>query len=232
MRIREDSGDTETDIGFDSNGDLDTAAIASHCGSANGYVVTWYDQSGNSRDVTQSTTTNQPQIYNGTATLADNGKPAMLFAVDFLQATFTLSHIVTFFGVAQPQFVTGVGDKWLVDGVSNFHANAVKVTSTSSIQVQNVSAYIAASYTNNSQQLFSFLNNQPSTSELRVNGSGTTGTLNTRAMGGVTIGCAPGYVSTTAWPGYVQELVWYASDKSSDFGGIESNINTYFSIYP
>jgi hypothetical protein len=31
MRIREDSGNTETDIGFDSNGDLDTAAIKSFC---------------------------------------------------------------------------------------------------------------------------------------------------------------------------------------------------------
>lgn len=41
MRIREDAGDTETDIGYDSNNELDTAAIATHCGTANGYVVTW-----------------------------------------------------------------------------------------------------------------------------------------------------------------------------------------------
>ena len=40
IRVREDSGDTETDIGFDSNGDLDTAAIATHCGVNNGYGVT------------------------------------------------------------------------------------------------------------------------------------------------------------------------------------------------
>jgi len=79
MRIREDSGDTETDIGFDSNGDLDTAAIATHCGSANGYVVTWYDQSGNSNNATQSTGTNQPQIYNGTSVLTQGTKPALLF---------------------------------------------------------------------------------------------------------------------------------------------------------
>ncbi len=52
MRIRRDSDDSETDIGFDSSGDLDTSAIATHCGSANGYVVTWYDQSGNTNNAT------------------------------------------------------------------------------------------------------------------------------------------------------------------------------------
>ena len=55
MKVREDSGDTEADIGFDGSGNLDTSAIATHCGSANGYVVTWYDQSGNANNATQST---------------------------------------------------------------------------------------------------------------------------------------------------------------------------------
>jgi hypothetical protein len=77
MRVREDSGGTETDIGFDGSGNLDTSAIATHCGSANGYVVTWYDQSGNSNNATQATASTQPQIYNGTAVITENGKPAI-----------------------------------------------------------------------------------------------------------------------------------------------------------
>jgi hypothetical protein len=79
MRIREDSGDTETDIGYDSNGDLDTAAIATHCGTANGFVVTWYDQSGNANDADQSTLASQPKIYDGTAVITENGQPAVEF---------------------------------------------------------------------------------------------------------------------------------------------------------
>ena len=74
MRVREDGTDTETDIGFDSNGDLDTAAIATHCGANNGYVVTWYDQSGEQLDATQTTNANQPQIYDGSM-INLNGKP-------------------------------------------------------------------------------------------------------------------------------------------------------------
>jgi hypothetical protein len=77
MKVREDSGDTEADIGFDGSGNLDTAAIATHCGIANGYVVTWYDQSGNSRNATQSTGTIQPQIYDGSNVYTVNNKPAL-----------------------------------------------------------------------------------------------------------------------------------------------------------
>ena len=82
MRIRRDSDDAETDIGFDSNGDLDTAAIASHCGSANGYVVTWYDQAnvgGTAKNLTQSTSGDQPDIYKNGAVLlnGNSGKPCL-----------------------------------------------------------------------------------------------------------------------------------------------------------
>ena len=84
MRIREDSGDTETDIGYDSNNELATAAIATHCGSANGFVVKWYDQSGNGNDAEQPTAGGaalQPKIYDGTtqSVITENGKPAVEF---------------------------------------------------------------------------------------------------------------------------------------------------------
>ena len=92
MKVREDSGDTEADIGFDGSGNLDTSAIATHCGSANGYVVTWYDQSGNSKNATQATAGNQPQIYNGTAVITENGKPGVEFTI-FDNLTFSSTDI-------------------------------------------------------------------------------------------------------------------------------------------
>ena len=82
MRVREGSGNTETDIGFDSNGYLDTAAIATHCGSAIGYVTKWYDQStsggtGSGNDAVQSTAGQQPRIYDGSSVYTDNGVAAV-----------------------------------------------------------------------------------------------------------------------------------------------------------
>lgn len=84
MRVREGGGNTETDIGFDSNGYLDTAAIATHCGSAVGYVTKWYSQAtagstGGGNDAVQGTYTQQPRIYSGAAPYTDNGVAAVEF---------------------------------------------------------------------------------------------------------------------------------------------------------
>jgi len=63
MRIRRQSDNAETDIGFDAVGMLDVQAIATFCGTARGFVKTWYDQSGNSAHYTNSVISTQPYIY-------------------------------------------------------------------------------------------------------------------------------------------------------------------------
>ena len=63
IRIRRSQDDAEIDIGFNSDGSLNTDLIASHCADKNGFVTKWYDQSGNSRDAVQATSTKQPAIY-------------------------------------------------------------------------------------------------------------------------------------------------------------------------
>ena len=79
LRVREDGGDTEADIPFNGNS-IDQAAIISHCGANNGYVTTWYDQSGNEKNITQSTAANQPLIFNGSAVSTDdNGNVQLQF---------------------------------------------------------------------------------------------------------------------------------------------------------
>jgi hypothetical protein len=42
---------------------LSAAALATHCGANDGFIVTLYDRSGNARDVTNATTSEQPKIY-------------------------------------------------------------------------------------------------------------------------------------------------------------------------
>lgn len=79
IRVRRSSDNTEQDIGFDSNGDLDTAALLAHCGSNDGYVTTWYDQTTNARDVTQATTTSQPRIVNAGTIDVQNSVPSLFF---------------------------------------------------------------------------------------------------------------------------------------------------------
>lgn len=63
LRVRRSNDNTEQDIGFSGDA-LDTSALAAFVGSNSGYVVKWYDQSGNGEHAEQATAANQPRIVN------------------------------------------------------------------------------------------------------------------------------------------------------------------------
>lgn len=75
LRIRRSSDNAEQDFGYDDNGDLDTAAIATFIGAGSGFVVTWYDQSGGAHNATQATALQQP-LY---VASDQNSKPVTSF---------------------------------------------------------------------------------------------------------------------------------------------------------
>lgn len=58
---------------------LDTTALLAHCGSGSGFVVTWYDISGNARNATQATAANQPRIVNAGVLQTMGGRPTVVF---------------------------------------------------------------------------------------------------------------------------------------------------------
>lgn len=62
LTIRRASDSTELDVYF-VNGVVDSQAIIDFCSGTNGYVKTWYDQSGNGKNATAPTTAAQPKIY-------------------------------------------------------------------------------------------------------------------------------------------------------------------------
>ena len=53
------------DIGFDSNGLIDTTALSTFASGSIVGVRTWYDQSGNDNHAVQTVQANQPRIYDG-----------------------------------------------------------------------------------------------------------------------------------------------------------------------
>jgi hypothetical protein len=67
IRVRRSSDNTEQDIGFvanSPNSPIDTTALLAFVGAGDGFVATWYDQSTNSRNGTQTTSTRQVRIVN------------------------------------------------------------------------------------------------------------------------------------------------------------------------
>ncbi len=79
LRVRRSSDGTESDIGFNASGDLDTAALLTFVGANSAFVSVFYDQTGNGSQFGQAGTTAQPRLVNSGTVDTINGKPAMLF---------------------------------------------------------------------------------------------------------------------------------------------------------
>lgn len=77
ITVRRSSDNTTQNIGFTASGDLNVAALNAFIGAGNGFVATWYDQSGNARNVSQATLGNQPRLIASDPGLG--GKPNLSF---------------------------------------------------------------------------------------------------------------------------------------------------------
>ena len=76
IKVRRSSDNATQDIGFTVAGDLDTVALLTFCGAGDGFIDTWYDQSGNGLHLTQSTAAAQFRIVGSGVVDTKNGKPA------------------------------------------------------------------------------------------------------------------------------------------------------------
>jgi len=138
----ENSSGTTADIGFDSNGDLDTSALTTHCGSNYGRVSKWWDQSGNNRHMEQSTAASRPYIVDNSGnvlTTTDNSITALNF---YFQSTARW---------LEDTFVSNNADEILISAVAEFHSvtTAQQVfsqwSSSTSTQVTQLSVLGASS---------------------------------------------------------------------------------------
>ena len=229
MRIREDSGDTETDIGYDSNNELDTAAIASHCGTANGFVVSWVDQSSNSNDADQSTTTAQPKIYDGTtqAVITENGKPIITSSSNaYMQTAYDGNAI--FFSVAQPldgsilgqyDLTSGGGSNsngWLYMAEAAYGGGAFGSDITINSARKNGSAYSTTGA--DADQIYT-----------DFNGQNLLYTSLSTASQNLNFGYRPGPGVFPMWS--MQEFIIYPDTSTHTPSDIEDNINSEYLIY-
>jgi len=91
IRVRRSSDNAEQDFGFVNNV-LDTASLLTFCGVGNGFVTTWYDQSGNANNAVQTTAANQPQIVTSGVVNKINSKASM--SLDGINDSFDLTSTI------------------------------------------------------------------------------------------------------------------------------------------
>jgi hypothetical protein len=228
--VRRASDNTTQNIGFVNN-ELDTASLESFCSGTDGFVTTWYDQSGNGNDAAQTTAGEQPQIVSsGTAYLL-NSKPAIggTGANQLLLSTelniSTDFFIATTLQYAQRKMI--LGDRF---GGSNFLYNSSEAQYRARIQGFNIyfSSTPLALYTQYNSNVFRVGGDVDHSRDGTLNGvtSGASGkvfTINTLMNGYNNI--------IYSMNGYAQEIIIWDNDQSSNRTGIETNINDHYSIY-
>lgn len=211
MRVREAGTDTEADIGFDSNGLVDTAAIASHCGSNDGFLRTWYTQIG-STDPGTSTASGQIKIYDGAtqAVLLDNGIPTTSFSAQNYPLNGNQSGSITTAIVIHPN-----DNRYAVHGDFNFF-EAFQNSSGTDVPTSTIYVNGTAENPTTEAELWTALTQDQivlvHNENVISNIMGSGGNLN-------------------RYTGFVQEMiVWDSVKNATDRAGIELNITDYFSI--
>ena len=77
VTVRRSSDNAEEDF---KASEIDDGTLTAFCGAGDGFVKTWFDQSGNTgRDASQGTAANQPKIVSSGSLVTESGKAALEF---------------------------------------------------------------------------------------------------------------------------------------------------------
>ena len=228
LRVRRTSDNAEQDIGFSGN-DLDVASLESFCSATDGYVVKWYDQSGNNKDAVNATSTQQPKIVSsGTALTDASGNNGLYFdgATNwFLPITGSITSTQLFYAsFVYERASSGItsmplgNTKYVFWWVST---NVIYSGLTNAVvhdSGQTGSGVFLTTCLRDSSDNYKYWNN---------NSAGTTKTsVNTPTAFG-----AIGYNAGTRHNGILSEVIYWNDDQESNRTAIQDEINAYYSIY-
>ena len=229
-----------------TNGDL-----VAFCGVGDGFVSTWYDQSGNGNDATQITTTAQPKIVSAGSLvtggidfdgvddgLALSGTGLDIFKnVGYGQVFSVITPDNAGTGSARYFEVAGgvSGARLLLGDSQDFSASArIGGRRLDADGFQDVGS--STTHGNSETLITGFLNWTDSDAFLYFNGAQvatsssfqTDGNTSNTSSAGVYIGGNP----IAAFGDFnIKELIIYNTDQSANRAGVESNINDHYSIY-
>ncbi len=221
----------ELDIGFDSSGNLDEFALLTHCGLGDGFVVKWYDQSGNGGDMEQNVRQNTPQIVSSGAVLKENGKPIVTGRTVSSVASFIelITPKITYLPSTGQYFFFSVTKSETSESVlyrENRRLQLIAQDGSTSTETRNDPNYLSNTYRRNGvaytpiDRTEVYTTNLPQTL-MTINGS-LDSSINNFALG-------QGTSDFNNWS--MQEFIVYEGDKASDESNIETAINGYYLIY-
>jgi hypothetical protein len=232
IRVRRSSDNAEQDIGYTVGNVLDESALTTFVGANNGFVVTIYDQSGNAKNATQSTAINQPRIVNAGSIDLVNTKPAILGDGSndtLINSTLSLTNPSSIFTVVDKVGTSGSFGLWLIASGS---AGSFNVLAGGYDFYQNGPSF-SPSYSNNNQSLL-VAKTATTGTNWELYGNNTTVTNGGQNIGtsiGDTVSLFDRNGVSSRCNMYMQEYIVWNSNQMTNRAGIQTNINTFYSIY-
>ena len=226
IRVRRSSDNAEQNIGFDTEGNLDTTSLLSFVGVVSGFVTTWYDQSGNGNNAFQTASSAQPQIVNNGSIITRNSKP-YIEATSSRYFQFT-TELYNASGSEYSLWMTyekdaGGNHAILLKDGSNYlwldYGTQQKISNSASINISEAHA------TNTLYLINTIAGNSVSTqyrNSLSLNSSGAPGVARSTHLP------SPSYRTAKIT---MSEFIYYPTNKTSQISEISANINGYYSIY-
>ena len=219
------------DIGFNIFGELDTVALAAHCGTQIGTVQTWYDQSGSGNNAINGNTGSQPQIWDGSGVVTQNGKPTIsaygggtvrslqdTVSSDILHDNNEFTQIAVFESPSNGHVflnnLSATFPHWRVR--SGGATNSTAATPTSLTGGNNAFVQTVGFLSRSGNTVESYENNT-----LAINGTDTANITTFSAKIGI---------GRLRYGGNVQEVIIWPTAQT-DRADIQDNINTFYDIY-
>ena len=227
VRVRRDNDNAEQDF---TATEVSDGTLAAWVGAGNdGFVRTWYDQSGNGRHAEQSTQNRQPFIVSSGSLILENSLPTLNFNGHSLNLP---SYFATVDDSSFSIFSACLTQKGNYGTFLNIINGATRILSKAGF----VLGYGGSG--GSGSQLTSDISSFSLVSIFQSNGTAFTNSVQTATSAvkaGDILGTARNSIGvdnfSSYWLGVFSEMIIYPSNQSSNRAAIEDNINTYYSIF-
>lgn len=235
IRVRRSSDNAEQNIGFVSNV-LDTASLLSFVGAGNGFITIWYDQSGNGKNLIQTTASYQPKIISSGSIYQVNSKPAIYnnnINGRLIETTLNISQPISTFIVNKAD---NKGFSLILDAYNSSNRHYIsRGFSLNGLGADNGGVALGFNSLDTNQNLIYTLSNSTNSKTSLNSTSENIGNAGINGLNGISLfdirGTTPVAPNTYNYYGYIQELIIYPINQNTNKSAMETLINTNYGIY-
>jgi hypothetical protein len=230
IRVRRASDNTEQNIGFVNN-ELDTSSLTSFCSGTNGFVTTWYDQSGNANNATQTTAAKQPQIVSSGSVINQNSNPTIKFDANNTILTFSSVTPKTFWAVHKIDTVNPANYlMWDTTAIQGFFINGSDPSVNNKYGLFDATSAKLSTINGNTNRNLSYWHFS-NLYNLGINGASSVEIASSTVQISISQMARTLAGTNLGLNGNIQEIIIYSSNQATNRLGIETNINDFYSIY-